>query len=219
MYQWGRILSILTGILNRILILGLSLFLLILLVNPELLPGQEGGLPLDLLIEYKSLLALGAIVLLVLNLNILQFILHTLWNSDVRRYISSKTTSGTARVSLDAIEKSLQTAAHDVPEVELCKLRVYRIGAKRYKVEVRFWIPDDCNALNINEKLRLILKKRFAELVAVEPDERVFFEINLAGFKGRRGPRPAGAGGPPRDAIDPSKRQFKGPVYPVDGEV
>lgn len=220
MLLWGKILGFITGAVNRILGLALGLFLLVLIAKPELItssgPDAREVIPVDWLLEFKTSLALIGCLLIILNLNLIQFLLYSLWNTDVRRYISSKTTSGTARVSLDAIERSLKAAAQEVGEIERAKLRVYRIGAKRYKVEVRFWIPVDCNALKINERLRLILKKRFSELVSIEPDEKVFFEINLAGFKGRKKSSPVRAGGPPRDAIDTSQRQFKGPVYPVE---
>ena len=109
--------------------------------------------------------------------------------------------------------------ARDLPEVTKCKLRAYRIAPKRYKVEVLFWIPGDCNVLNISEKLRLILKKRFTELVSVEPDERVYFEVSLAGIKGKLPRGPYGPGSAPKDGFESTKRQFKGPVYPLGGDL
>ncbi len=222
MFRSGRFVWALTGILNRFMSLLVAVLILLMVVKPSLLGlagGEENRGPLlDFYGQHKFYFVLGAIVLLVLNLNIIQFILYTMWNSQVRRYISSKTTSGTARVSLDALERSLGAAAHGVPEVSRCRLKVYRTGAKRYKVEVHFWIPDEVNVINISEKLRLILKKRFTELVSVEPDDRVFFEISLAGIKGRKRMGPFSAAGPPKDGIDTSGGQFKGPVYPVDGD-
>lgn len=222
MSRWGKLIGLLTGLLNRVICIVLGLFLLALVARPDFFASShtEGGrcLAIDFLLEYKTVFALAALLVIILNLNILQFVIFSVWNTDVRRYISSKTSHGTARVSLDAVERSLIMAAKQLPEIEKTRLRVYRIGAKRYKVEVRFWIPENCNALNINEKLRLILKKRFSELVSVEPDEKVFFEINLAGFKRQRRMSGALPSGPPRDAIDPSRRHFKGPVYPIDGE-
>jgi hypothetical protein len=223
MLRWGRFFSLITGFLNRVIALLLGAFVLVLMVRPEFFvkADAEGGrsLPVDFLLEHKTAIALAAILYLLLNLNVIQMLLYSLWNTDVRRYITSKSEHGTTRVSLDAVERSLVMATREIPEIEKTKLRVYRIGAKRYKVEVRFWIPAGCNALNINEKLRLVLKKRFAELVSMEPDERVFFEINLAGFKGQMSKVTYSPGGPPRDAIDTSKDQFKGPIYPVEGEI
>jgi len=223
MFRLGRVISVATGFLNRILSLGLAGLILVMLFKPDLLDRLSGENPIITIVAnlegYRLYLALGALILLILNLNIIQFIIYTLWNSNVRHYISSKTTSGTARVSLEAIERALKAAAKGVPEIEKCKLRVYRIGAKRYKVEVRFWCPHECNILNISERLRLILKKRFAELVSIEPDARVFFEVSLAGIRGRSKCGVYSSAGPPKDGIDPSKSQFKGPVYPVDGEL
>ena len=222
MFRSGRILGAVTAAVNRILCIALAVLLLVVVVKPELLSGSEhksiDELVAEFIARYEIALAAAGLVLLVLNLSVIQFLLFLFWNSEVRRYISSKTSGGKARVSLDAIERTLATTARNVPEVSKCRLRVYRIGAKRYKVEVLFWIPDDCNVLNITEKLRLILKKRFAQLVTVEADERVFFEISLAGIRRRRRRiLPHMAGGPPRDGID-ARGQFKGPVYPVDGD-
>jgi hypothetical protein len=215
--------SAFTGFLNRILSVVLAVFFILLVLKPGLFGagGAEGGDPdlLSRLLEHQVLLILAAAVLLVLNLHVLQFATYILWNSQVRRYIASKTTSGTARVSLDALERALNAAAQDMPEVSRCRLRVYRTAAKRYKVDVHFWIPDTENVINISEKLRLVLKKRFSELVSIEPDDRVFFEISLAGIKGRTRSRGYSSSGPPRDGIDASRGHFKGPIYPVDGDV
>lgn len=219
----GRIIGVMTGFFNRILCLALGLLILLVIIKPELmdgLSGEEEGFSLSGIPHiYKLILVLVALLLLVLNLNLIQILLYIFWNSEVRRYITSKTTSGTARVSLEAIERSLIAATKGLPEITRCKLRICRIGAKRHKVEVLFWISEDCNVLNISEKLRLLLKKRFSELVSVEPDERVFFEISLAGIIKRKKKASYSAIGPPKDAIDASKRQFKGPVYPVGGDL
>jgi len=225
MSKSGRIIGVITGFLNRIICLALACLLLVLVVKPELLSSSGDKEISELLAEfiakYELVLILVAAFLVVLNLNLIQFILYIFWNTELRRYISSSTASGKVRVSLDAVERALKVTAKTVQEITKCRLRVFRIGAKRYKVEVLLWIPEDCNVLNITEKLRLILKKRFSELITVEPDERVFFEISLAGIKGRNraGSCSQAVSGPPRDAIDVSKRQFKGPIYPVDSEL
>ncbi len=223
MIRAGKVISVLTRILNRFICLGLAAFVLLLVVRPQLVSESTGDgqavLNVGLFYDYWVYFVPATVVLLVMNLNIIQFIIFCAWNSNVRRYISSKTTSGTSRVSLDAIERAMKTAASGVPEVEKCRLRVYRIGTKRHKVEVQFWIADECNVLNISEKLRLILKKRFSELVSIEPDERVFFEINLAGITNRK----RGAGYDISPAHGPGRKKsgshFKGPVYPIDGEI
>ena len=223
MLNAGRITGAITGLLNRVVCLALSVFILVVIIKPEILDSfsaEEGGEHLSgVSYSLKLILVLGALLLIVLNLNLVQILLFVFWNSEVRRYIASKSTSGTARVSLDAIERSLIATTKGIPEITKCRLRIYRIGAKRHKVEVLFWISEDCNVLNISEKLRLLLKKRFSELVSVEPDERVFFEISLAGIQKRKNKASYASMGPPKDAIDASKRQFKGPVYPVGGDL
>ena len=223
MFRSGRMISAFTGFLNRILSVAIAVFLILLVLKPDLFnlasAEGEGSGAFSGLLDHKVLLILAAAVLLVLNLNVVQFATYILWNSQVRRYIASKTTSGTARVSLDALERALNAAAQDMPEVSKCRRRVYRTAAKRYKVDVHFWIPDTENVINISEKLRLVLKKRFSELVSIEPDDRVFFEISLAGIRGRTRSRGYSASGPPRDGIDASRGHFKGPIYPVDGDV
>ena len=71
---------------------------------------------------------------------------------------------------------------------------------------------EGSSVINISEKLRLVLKKRFADLVTISPQDRVDFDITLAGIeKAKRHStgqqKESGARAP-----------FKGPVYPVEGE-
>jgi len=222
MFRWGKYISLATALLNRIVCLAVAVFVLAVLADPDFFtrtdPAGSRSVPVDALLQYKTVAALAMVLWLALNLNIIQAILYSIWNTDTRRYITSKGPHGSTRVSLDAIERSLVAASREMGEVEKAKLSVYRIGGKRYKIEVRFWIPEYSNAQSVTEKLRLVLKKRFSELISLEPDERVFFEINLAGFKKGKRSLAFPPGGPPRDAVDPSHRQFKGPVYPIGGE-
>ena len=220
MFRSGRMIGHLTGLVNRIVSLAVAVLIVTAVLKPSLFgfcpgTGEARGI-VPFLYRHRFCFLPVAVVLLVLDLNLLQFLAYMAWNSREKRFIPSRTTSGSARVSLDALERSLQAAARGVPEISRCRLRVFRVGARRYKVEVQFWIPEAVNVVNISEKLRLVLKKRFSELVSVEPGDQVFFEITLAGIRRRKGAAPfrgdGGRSGPDR------RLPFTGPVYPVEGD-
>lgn len=217
MSKSGRVISGLTGLLNRVLALAIAAGAVTLAVSPEL-AGVAGGdhpplVSVETVKKFRVLIAVVGILILSLNLNVVQFVLFNVWNSDTRRYISSKGASGTARVSLDAIQRSLVAVARSMSEIARVRLEVYRTGHTRYKVEVMFWMREGPNVINISEKLRLVLKKRFAEIVSISPQDRVDFDITLAGIHRTRPQTGTSAHAP-----DGSPGQFKGPVYPVEGE-
>ncbi len=217
MYKPGRMIGAFTTFLNRVLIFALSGGLLVLAVAPDL-AGTVGGenaplLSAERVVQFRAVVIAFSLFLLCLNLNIIQFVLFNIWNNEGRRYISSRTASGTARVNLDAIQRSLHALADAMPEIARSRLQVLRTGHTRYKVSVLFWMKDGRNVINISEKLRLLLKKRFSDLVSISPRDRVDFDITLAGIgKGRKGGRQD------RGGADDTQSQFKGPVYPVEGE-
>jgi len=216
MFKPGRMIGSFTAFINRILILLLSAGLLVLAVDPDL-AGAAGGergplLSAERVTQFRVLVVIVGAALICLNLNVIQFILYNIWNNETRRYIQSKTASGTARVSLDAIQRSLMATARAMPEIARCRLNVFRVGHTRYKVGVLFWMREGSSVINISEKLRLVLKKRFADLVTISPQDRVDFDITLAGIEKvkRAAGRREGASGAPAP--------FKGPIYPVEGE-
>ncbi len=217
MTKSGRVISSLTGLFNRVLALAIAAGAATLAVSPEL-AGVAGGdnpplVSVETVERFRIVIAVLAVLILCLNLNVIQFVLFNVWNSESRRYISSKGASGTARVSLDAIQRSLVAVARSLSEIAKVKLEVYRTGHTRFKVEVMFWMREGPNVINISEKLRLVLKKRFAEIVSISPQDRVDFDITLAGIhKLRPLIRSEGRGS------DVSPGQFKGPVYPVEGD-
>lgn len=219
MYKPGRVISGFTVFLNRVLILLLSVAMLALVIDPTLFSSADGSGPAILseewLVRYRVLLIVISALLICLNLNVIQFIMFNLWNAEGKRYIASKTASGTARVSLDAIQRSLTNTAVALPEIARCRLNVLRTGHTRYKVIVLFWMREGRSVINISEKLRLVLKKKFADLVTVSPQDRIDFDITLAGIqKTKKGGESGYAGG-----VSGRPADFKGPVYPVEGEV
>ncbi len=218
MFKPGRMISGFTVFLNRVLILLLSAALVALVIDPSLFNVTGGDSPAFLseewLVRYRVLLIVVSAVLICLNLNVIQFIIFNLWNAEGKRYIASKTASGTARVSLDAIQRSLTNTAIALPEIAKCRLNVLRTGHTRYKVNVLFWMREGRSVINISEKLRLVLKKRFADLVTVSPQDKIDFDITLAGIqKTKKGGSTEYAG-----SVAGRPADFKGPVYPVEGE-
>ena len=216
MYKPGRMISGFTAFINRILILLLSAGLLVLAVDPDL-AGTAGGergplLSAEKVEQIRVLAVIVGVALVCLNLNVIQFVLYNIWNHETRRYIQSKTASGTARVSLDAIQRSLMATARAMPEIARCRLSVFRVGHTRYKVGVLFWMREGSSVINISEKLRLVLKKRFADLVTISPQDRVDFDITRAGIEKQK--RVGGQ----KQAAPGTPTPVKGLVYPVEGE-
>ncbi len=218
MFKPGRMISGFTVFLNRVLILLLSAALLALVIDPSLFNAADGDGPAffseEWLVRYRVLLIVVSAFLICLNLNVIQFIMYNLWNAEGKRYISSKTASGTARVSLDAIQRSLTNTAVAMPEIARCRLNVLRTGHTRYKVTVLFWMREGRSVINISEKLRLVLKKKFADLVTVSPQDRIDFDITLSGIQKTK----KGGGAVYADSVGGRPADFKGPVYPVEGE-
>lgn len=216
MFKPGRMIGGFTAFVNRVLILLLSAGLIALAVDPDIagVAGGERGplISAETVGQFRVLMVIVAVVLIGLNLNVIQFVLFNIWNNETRRYIQSKAAGGTARVSLDAIQRSLMATARSMPEIARCRLNVFRVGHTRYKVGVLFWMNEGSSVINISEKLRLVLKKRFADLVTISPQDRVDFDITLAGIeKAKR--HSTG-----QQEESGARAPFKGPVYPVEGE-
>ncbi|MEW6745586.1 MAG: hypothetical protein AB1486_22780 [Planctomycetota bacterium] len=128
-------------------------------------------------------------------------------------YIVSRSSAGPARVSLQALRRSLQSVADSVPGVRRARLMVQRLSPRHYRIGARYWIRDNENAIVVGERLRLVLQRRLAELVSLDERHRIDIEVSLAGLLASE----AGAVPPARPAEETPKA-FQGPVYPVDGD-
>ena len=96
-------------------------------------------------------------------------------------------------------------------------MSVLRVGRNRFRVHVRYLVRNARDAAGAAEHLRIVLKKRFAELVALDPGDRVDFDLDLAGIVRFDPPSPE-----PKRLAPPALRtpdRFEGPVYPVEGEI
>ncbi len=228
MYAIWRLTSLLTTILNRLVALAVGGALVWdlshALVGGEFFSAFEWAHS-QVAAHVRVALAFGGLLVL-LNLNILQFLLFMLINSPGRAYIESKAAGGQSRVSLAAIQDALRATALQVPEISRSRIRVLKLGANRYRVHIRYYARTVHDAGNAAEHLRLVLKKRFSDIVVLDPRDRVEFDLDLAGIDGlnrkplteikhladlkrNEAPRPR------PEPIDPS---FKGPIYPVEGE-
>lgn len=210
-FTW-RFLSGLTAFLDRLVVLAVAAAVL---HDFAVEPGWiQRGLAFGA--EHPRAAIGAAAALLVLNANLLQFVLFSLAHAPGKRYIPSVTPGGHSRVALRAIERALNTTANQVPEIATARVRVEREGRHRFRVHARYRILDVHNAGTVAENLRLILKKRFSELVILDPGDRVGFDLDLAGIvkvpMGRSAPRYLPR---PRAPAEP----FRGPVYPVEGEL
>jgi hypothetical protein len=211
-----RFTSFLTALLNRLLALAVSAALLhdILVLGPGS-PSAESWLEraAQWISQHHGSVTVAAVLLLLLNLNVPQFLLFTLLHRPGRAFIESRTAGGHSRVALPAIQKALSATALQVPEIARSRIRVTKLSAHRYRVHIRYWVKDVHDAGSAAEHLRLILKKRFSDLVVLDARDRVEFDLDLAGIDGldlKRMPRKTLLAPPPTDA------GFKGPVYPVE---
>lgn len=214
-----RFVSLFTAILNRLLALGLAGTLIYDLVREP--PAGEQALlvrALEFVLAQPVPSLVVASVLVVLNLNVVQFSLYSLAQTPARAFITSRAPGGTTRVALSAIQRALRATANQVPEIARAKVRVRRLGRNRFQVHVRYLVRDVRNAGTAAEHLRLVLKKRFSELVVLDPKDRVDFDLDLSGIVRVDGApvEPKKLQAPP-DVLAPES--FKGPVYPVESEI
>ncbi len=209
-----RLLAFLTNLVNRVIVLGLAGAIVVDLVRDEshVLASGVG------IVLREPVFALVAVSLLVvLNLNVVQFSIDSLRRTPARAFITSHTPGGRSRVAISAIQRALRATAAQVPEIARAKLSVLRVGRNRLRVHVRYLVRDVRNAGTAAEHLRLVLKKRFAELVILDPKDRVDFDLDLAGIvKVDGAPEPKRLPAPP-DVV--TRESFHGPVYPVEGEI
>lgn len=222
MHALWRFSSFLTTLVNRLLALALSAAVVQSYVQASRDPRPPSSevwieIGLDWIAAHPRF-ALGiAIGLLALNLNVVQFLLFSLVNRPGKAFIESKTPGGQSRIALSAIEAALDATARQVPEISRSRIRVLKLGANRFRVHIRYRVKNVAEAGNAAEHLRLVLKKRFSDLVVLDPRDRVEFDLDLAGIDGLRSPVPARRELAKPDAA-PRDPSFKGPIYPVDGD-
>ena len=205
-----RTVSILTAMLNRVIVLAVAAVL-----GYELLSsGEEGivGRVVDWIKAHPDVSLALLIALVLLNLGIIQFLIYAAANAPKKAYILSRTPGGTSRVALSAVQAALQNTASQVPEIAKPKIRVERTGRNRYRIHIRYLVKDVVQAGNAAEHLRLVLKKRFSDLVVLDPKDRVEFDLDLAGLvkQTQKAQEKLPAPG--------DSSSFHGPVYPVDSE-
>lgn len=214
-----RIFSILTAVVNRVLVLALAAALIFELVrrgDPET-PGALARV--QDWVQGEPMLAITiATALVILNLNVVQFSLYSLSNSPDAAFITSQTKGGRSRIALSAIQRALRVSAAQIAEISRVRIRVSRVGKHRFRVHVRYRVRDVVYASTAAQHLRLVLKKRFSELVILDPKDQVEFDLDLAGIvrAGRMPAAPKKLQAPPDVVGDES---FQGPIYPVEGEV
>ncbi len=226
----GRSLALIAGLANRLLIVPLAVAALWLVFRdpPAIVASHVPAGVTAVIDSLKSLVrdwprvaCISAAALLLLNL---RFLLVLFPSVRRRRFIHSHATTGESRVALSAIRKALKATARQVPEVTRARIRVLAVGRRRYRVHVGFRVRDVASAGSAAEHLRILLKRRFSELVLLDPRDRVDFDFDLEGIdrvdakrdEQKRLP-------PPRDGQTASPESFpeafKGPVYPVGGEI
>jgi hypothetical protein len=221
-YSLWRFSSFLTTVVNRLIVVALAVAVLqawYLSTAEPAPPAAEYWLEIgsQWLGDHPRIRLGAAIAVLVLNLNLIQFVLFSLLQRPGRAFIESKTAGGQSRVALGALENALAATAQQVPEISRSKIRVLKLGTHRYRVHIRYFVRSVNEAGNAAEHLRLVLKKRFSDIVVLDPRDRVEFDLDLAGIDGLgRGAAPQRVLPKPNDV--PRDASFKGPVYPVDGE-
>lgn len=219
MESLARVLRTLTGLANRVLLAAASVAVLwdvLLADEPGRLPLLERALAWAA--AHPTPIWIGAVVLLVLELDLVGFAAYCLMRSPERAYIVSRAEGGRTRVALAALERALQAAAQHVPNVSKAKVRVRRTGRHRYRVHVRYRVADVARANQAAEALRQLLRRRLGELVVLDAKDRVEFDLDLQGLERaalrseppRRLPRPAGSA---------QSEHFRGPVYEAEGDV
>jgi hypothetical protein len=154
--------------------------------------------------------SLGGIAILTLGVSYLLLFVRDLLKGEGSQYLLSKTSQGTARISLRAIQTSLMRRVRELDEVIGAKLAVRRPAEKRLKVEVAYTTTEDRNAILVSEALRKALRERFNELVHPEEGFEAEFDVKIDGFV------PGGSGARKKEEETEPEQPFTGPRYPID---
>jgi hypothetical protein len=127
------------------------------------------------------------------------------------QYLLSRSSEGTARISLRAIQASLFRRVRELPEVIGARVVVRRPAEKRLRVEVAYTTTEDRNAILVSEAVRRGLRERFEEIVHPEEGFEVEYDVKIDGFV-------PGAGRAPEHSLEPEEAEepFIGPRYPID---
>lgn len=197
--------------LNGLIASLFSLFVIAYCVFPEIL-GKVQGDRLDIPLvsgRWKAICLLVALLIVIWNLTRLVKALRGSSSRDA--YIQSKAPQGEGPgVSLRALENSLIKMAKDLPEIKKVFLQVRKGGDKEIKIEVRYVTYEGLNVIKVSEKLRSALAARFNEIVQLQEDCRLDFDIRLDRLSPGKMKREK------REESPKEEETFTGPKFPVD---
>ncbi|MEN8150392.1 MAG: hypothetical protein ABFS86_11260 [Planctomycetota bacterium] len=149
--------------------------------------------------------------ILILEAFWLILFVRDLFRGEGTQYLLSRSSHGTARISLRAIQASLMRRARDLEEVIGARITVRRPAEKRLRVDVAYTTTEDRNAILVSESLRRALRERFEEIVQPVEGFEVEFDVKIDGFV------PGAPVAPEPQEEEPEEREpFTGPRYPVD---
>lgn len=160
--------------------------------------------------SFRALALLSAVLVLALDATWAVLFVRDLLKGEGSQYLLSKTSQGTARISLRAIQTSLTRRAREMEEVIGAKLSVRRPAEKKLRVEVAYTTTENRNAIQVSEALRKALRERFGELVHPEEGFEAEFDVKIDGFV------PAAPGPGKREEDARPEEPFTGPRYPID---
>lgn len=149
----------------------------------------------------------------ILGLEVLWLLLFVrdLFRGEGTQYLLSRSSHGTARISLRAIQASLMRRVRDLDEVIGARISVRRPADKRLKVDVAYTTTEDRNAILVSESLRRALRERFEEIVQPVEGFVVDFDVKIDGFV----PGAPRVEEPEEPEIE-EREPFTGPRYPID---
>ncbi|MGE3174157.1 MAG: hypothetical protein AB7O97_16130 [Planctomycetota bacterium] len=131
-----------------------------------------------------------------------------------RTYVHSETPSGPVRVAREALEAGLQKSGEALPEITRLRVHVDCAQPKRILVSGHFQCAEGTSNLNASQRLRAVLRDRFAEMVRLQDGARVDYELEFQGFFGKLAKKAV----EPQVALEPEPPPFTGPQYPIDDD-
>lgn len=124
----------------------------------------------------------------------------------------------TVQVSLEALSQGLMLAGQNVSGLSRLQIRIQRPTRRKILVTASFQAAEASPLQELGRQLHEALAARFAEMIALDKENQVEYEIVFEGYSGKtRGRQPAK--GVPALGLRKDEHElppFTGPRYPVE---
>jgi len=131
--------------------------------------------------------------------------------------ILSHRDGATVQVSLEALSQGLMLAGQTVTGLSRLQIKIERPTRRKILITAGFQVADASPVQELGKQLHDALSARFAEMITLEKENQVDYQIVFEGYSGKaQGRRPAKGVPSLGSRKDSEHPPFTGPRYPVD---